>query len=173
MRKLHPVPVFFSGPPGFFREDRRVPAFSTRLRRGSRPLGRVPGDHRPGDVHPVSGEPLVPALVHPVVGLQMADDRFDSRPLGHKLPEPSGVFVGPFAFPLPGDGDFPHLSPAKPAPSPVSPGIPGRRSASGEGCRSPLPTPPGRRPGWSSRAGCPRIRHGPPRSPGRPPTGRP
>ncbi len=58
MRKLHPVLIFFSDPSGLFREDRRVPAFWPPLHFGF--LSTWPCFRRspPGDVHPVSVEPL-------------------------------------------------------------------------------------------------------------------
>ena len=68
------------------------------------PLFGIPGQDRPGDVHPVSGKPLVSASSHAVIGLEMGDHRLDSRPGGDQPLEPPGVFQRSPGFSLFGNG---------------------------------------------------------------------
>ncbi len=56
------------------------------------PLFGIPGQNRLGDVHLVPGKPFVPASSHPMILLQMGNDRFDSRPGCDQLLVPPGVF---------------------------------------------------------------------------------
>ena len=70
------------------------------------PFLGVPGQDRPGDVHLVSSEPIVPASPHPMVLLQMGDHRLDSGPLGRKLPEPGRVFQRSLCLALLWNGDL-------------------------------------------------------------------
>ena len=76
---------------------------SSRL---SRPLLGIPGQNRPGDLHLVSPEPLVPTPPHPMILLQVGDHRLDARSGGEQPLEPSGIFVGYLGLAFSGDGDL-------------------------------------------------------------------
>jgi len=76
---------------------------SSRL---SQPLLAIPGQNRPGNVHPVAGMPIVSTLSHPMIGLEMGNHRFDSCPEVDQPLEPPGVFQRSPDFAFFGNGTF-------------------------------------------------------------------
>ena len=69
------------------------PAGSPFARR-SDPLLGVPGDHRPSDIDLITDKTFVAASIHPVVALQVADDRLDNHPFPQKPLEVSLALFG-------------------------------------------------------------------------------
>ena len=116
-RKNH---EFFSQSPKFV----LVGTSFSLIRSSEHPLFGIPDQDRPGDVHPVSGKPLVPASSHAVMGLEMGNHRLDSRQGGDQPLEPSGVFQRSPVFSLLGNGhlrDPGQCQGRRPGPGSVSP----------------------------------------------------
>ena len=60
------------------------------------PFLRIPGDRCPGDIQVIPSN----SGVHPVIGLQVADDFFQTGPSGAQPLEPGGLFVRPLGLSL-------------------------------------------------------------------------
>ena len=61
---------------------------------------RVPGQRGPYNIDGIPGSPLVLASIHPIVALEMADDRFDLDPLFQSASEPMFLAIRMRRFPL-------------------------------------------------------------------------
>ena len=68
-------------------------------------LFRVPGQGGPYDIDRIPNSPLVSASIHPMISLEVADDRFDLDPLLQGFFEPGFLTVRMRRFPLLGNGD--------------------------------------------------------------------
>lgn len=77
-------------------------------------LFHIPCERRPDHIDRISGFTFVSALVHPVVILKMANDRFNLDPLLECLPEPGCPAVRMGMFPLLGNR-HPFCAPSPPA----------------------------------------------------------
>ena len=97
-------------------------------------LFRVPGQRGPYHIDGIPCRSLVSAPIHPMIALEMTDDRFDLDPLLQGFPEPGFLAVRMRYFPFLGNGDsLDAPSPAAvllffkgPIESPISGHIPGR-----------------------------------------------
>ena len=114
---------------------------SSRL---SRPLLGIPGQNRPGDLHLVSPEPLLPTPPHPMILLQVGDHRLDARSGGEQPLEQSSIFVGCLGLAFSGDRDLRDPGEVRGVFVSCEP-IPDPPQGPQEDLPSPSPTPSGNR----------------------------
>ena len=80
--------------------DLKVPAYDPGSSGFHRPFAEIPGDNRKAGVDSVTRYALIPAPVHPMVPLQVADHRFNAGPQALHPPKPGFLFMWPLRLAL-------------------------------------------------------------------------